>query len=155
MPQPTLYWEDFKVGETAEFGSKHVTKEEILEFATEFDPQPFHLDEEAARQSILGGLCASGWHSCAMVMRMMCDAYVLESAALGAPGVEEVRWMKPVFVDDTLNVKRTCMERRPSNSRLEMGLTRFQWDVFNQNDVQVMQMTGWAMFARRHPGEAA
>ena len=152
MTTPKYYWEDFSVGETVEFGRKLVTKEEILEFASEFDPQPFHLDEEAAEQSILGGLCASGWHSCAMMMRMMCDGYILESASLGAPGVEEVRWRKPVYVNDMLRARRTCLESRASRSRPEMGLTKFRTEMLNQMDEVVMTMEGWAMYGRRHPG---
>ncbi|MBC7102684.1 MAG: MaoC family dehydratase [Parvibaculum sp.] len=155
MSEPKYFWEDFPVGETVEFGRKNVTKEEILEFASEFDPQPFHLDEEAAKQSILGGLCASGWHSCAMAMRMMCDGYILESASLGAPGVDEVRWKKPVYVDDVIRLRRTCTERRASKSRPEMGLTKFRTEVLNQKDEVVMTMEGWAMYGRRHPGEEA
>lgn len=155
MTEPKYFWEDFKVGESVEFGSKHVTREEILEFAGEFDPQPFHLDEEAAKKSILGGLCASGWHSCAMLMRMMCDAFILDSASLGAPGVDEVRWSKPVYVDDVLTVKRTCVDRRASKSRPEMGLTRFSYEVFNQKRETVMTMVGWAMYGRRRPGAEA
>lgn len=154
MSEPTYYWEDFRVGETAEFGNKHVTKEEIIEFASEFDPQPFHLDEEAGRQSILGGLCASGWHSCAMMMRLMCDGYILESASMGAPGVDEVRWRKPVYVGDTLRIRRTCTERRPSKSRPEMGLTKFHIEMLNQKDEVVVISDGWAMYGRRHPGAA-
>lgn len=152
---PKYYWEDFRVGETIEFGSKRVTREEILEFAGEFDPQPFHLDEEAARNSILGGLCASGWHSCAMLMRMLCDEFILDAASLGAPGVDEVRWKKPVYVDDVLSVKRTCVDRRASKSRPEMGLTRFSYEVLNQKHEVVMTMVGWAMYGRRHPGQTA
>ncbi|MBO6633127.1 MaoC family dehydratase [Parvibaculum sp.] len=153
--EPKLFWEDFRVGETVEFGSKHVTKEEILEFAREFDPQPFHLDEEAAKQSILGGLCASGWHSCAMLMRMMFDGYIHEAASMGAPGVDEVRWKKPVYVNDTLRARRTCLESRASRSRPEMGLTRFRTEMLNQKDEVVMTMEGWAMYGRRHPGAPA
>lgn len=152
MNEPKYYWEDFRVGETVEFGNKHVTKKEILEFAGEFDRQPFHLDEVAAKASILGGLCASGWHSCAMLMRMMYDGYIGESASLGAPGVDEVRWKKPVYVDDTLRVRRTCVESRASNSRPEMGLTKFHIEMLNQKDEIVMTSLGWAMYGRRHPG---
>lgn len=152
MTQPKYYWEDFRLGETVTFGAKHVTKEEIIEFASEFDAQPFHLDEEAAKASILGGLCASGWHTCAMLMRMMCDGYILESASLGAPGVDEVRWKKPVYVDDVLRVRRTCVERRASKSRPEMGLTKFLIEMLNQRDEVVLTSLGWAMYGRRHPG---
>jgi acyl dehydratase len=154
MHAPKFFWEDFQVGDTLERRGEPVTRDEIIEFATEFDPQPFHLDEAAAQSSLLGGLCASGWHICAMMMRIMCDAYVLDSAFLGSPGVEEGRWTKPVFVGDTLIVRRSCLERRPSRSRPEMGLTQFLWEAFNQNGELVASLRSWAMFARRHPGEA-
>ena len=147
--QALLHWEDFQLGDVVEFGDKLVTREEVIEFATEFDPQPFHLDEEAAKQSILGGLCASGWHSCAMLMRMMCDDYILRSASMGAPGVDEVRWSKPVYVGDRLRARRTCIDRRPSSSRPSMGLTRFRTEVINQKDEIVMTLVGWAMYRRR------
>ena len=150
---PKYYWEDFKVGDTLEFGSKHVTREEIIEFASEFDPQPFHLDEEAARKSILGGLCASGWHTTAMLKRMICDAFVLESASVGIPSIEEIRWKKPVYVDDVLSVKRTCIERRTSRRHPGMGLTRFAYEVFNQKQEVVMTMVGWVKYGRRHADE--
>ena len=157
MREPKLYWEDFKAGATLETRRAPVTKDEILEFAREFDPQPFHLDEAAAAASLLGGLCASGWHICAMMMRMMCDAYILDSASLGAPGVEEARWSKPVFVGDTLTVRATCLATRPSSSRPEMGLTQFMWEAFNQKDELVASLRSWAMLRRRQPagGEAA
>ncbi|MEN6542981.1 MaoC family dehydratase [Parvibaculum sp.] len=151
---PKYYWEDFKVGDTLEFGSKHVTREEILEFAREFDPQPFHLDEDAAKKSILGGLCASGWHTTAMLKRMICDAFVRESASVGIPSIEEIRWKKPVYVDDVLSVKRTCIERRTSRSQPGMGLTRFAYEVFNQKQEVVMTMVGWVKYGRRHADEA-
>ncbi|WP_185681096.1 MaoC family dehydratase [Parvibaculum sedimenti] len=151
---PKYYWEDFKVGDTLEFGTKHVTREEILEFASEFDPQPFHLDEEAAKKSILGGLCASGWHTSAMLKRMICDAFVLESASVGIPSIEEIRWKKPVYVDDVLSVKRTCIERRTSKRQPGMGLTRFAYEVFNQKREVVMTMVGWVKYGRRHADEA-
>ena len=155
MREPKFFWEDFTPGDVLEATRAPVTKAEILDFATEFDPQPFHLDEEAAKASLLGGLCASGWHSCAMIMRMMCDAYILDSASLGAPGVEEARWSKPVFVGDVLTVRRTVLESRPSASRPEMGLARIRWEAFNQNGEPVVTMSSWAMFKRRHAGEAA
>lgn len=155
MREPSLYWEDFTPGAVIERTRAPVTKQEILDFAGEYDPQPFHLDEAAAKASLLGGLCASGWHICAMIMRMMCDAYMLDSASMGAPGIEEARWSKPVFVGDTLTVRRTVLATRASNSRLEMGLTRFRWEAFNQRDEPVASLTFWTMFRRRHPGKAA
>ena len=155
MPEPIYYWEDFAVGETVEIGTKHVTRDEIIAFASEFDPQPFHLDEEAAKASILGGLCASGWHSCAMVMRMMCDGFLLETASLGAPGVEEARWSKPVYVGDRLTAKATCLASRASASRPAMGLIQFLWEAFNQKGELVASLRSWSMLQRRQPGEAA
>ena len=148
----TLYWEDFAAGQTVEFGGFRVTAEDIKAFAEEFDPQPFHLDEEAAAETLLGGLAASGWHSCAMVMRMMCDGYLLEAASMGSPGIDEVRWLSPVRPGDMLRIKRTCMESRASQSRPEMGICRFSWDVFDQNETHLMTMTGTSLFERRTPG---
>jgi acyl dehydratase len=155
MREPKHYWEDFKPGDVLETSRGPVTKAEILEFAQEFDPQPFHLDEAAAAASLLGGLCASGWHTCAMVMRMMCDAYILDAASLGAPGVEEARWSKPVFVGDALTARATCLAARPSASRPEMGLTQFLWEAFNQKGEPVASLRSWAMLRRRHPGPSS
>jgi acyl dehydratase len=152
MGEPKYFWEDFQPGDVLESTRAPVTKAEILEFAAEFDPQPFHLDEEAAAASLLGGLCASGWHTCAMMMRMMCDLYILDSASLGAPGIEELRWSKPVFPGDVLTVRRSCLERRVSASRPERGLTRFLWEAFNQKGEPVATLRYWALFSRRHPG---
>ena len=97
-PQPKrFFWEDFPVGQVREFGAYRVTREAVLAFAREFDPQPFHLDDAAAEASLFGRLAASGWHTCAMAMRMMCDAYLLESASLGSPGLEKLNWTRPVY----------------------------------------------------------
>lgn len=143
------YWEDFPVGSVREFGGKLVTKEEIIDFAGQFDPQPFHLDEEAAKHSLFGGLCASGWHTCGMAMRMMCDAYLLESASLGSPGLENIRWVKPVYPGDTLRMRSTVLEARPMDSKPHVGLLRTRWEVLNQNNEEVMFMEGHGMFRRR------
>ncbi len=132
-----------------EFGSRTVTREEIVAVAPQFDPQPFHLDEDAARASLFGGLCASGWHTCALAMRMMCDDYLLRSASLGSPGLDAVRWTRPVFPGDTLRVRLTVLEARPMASRPGVGLVRSRWEVFNQNDDAVLTMEGWGMFGRR------
>lgn len=144
-----LYWEDFPVGSVREFGHRTVTRDEIVAFAREFDPQPFHVDEEAARASLFGGLCASGWHTCSLVMRMCCDGYLFEAASLGSPGLENLRWLKPVYPGDTLRVRLEVIEARPSSSRPTVGLTRFLWEAFNQRDEKVMSMEGWGMFERR------
>ena len=150
-PAPRYHWEDFPVGHVREFGGLLVSREAVVEFARAYDPQPFHLDDAAAAASPFGHLAASGWHTCAMAMRMMCDAYLLESAALGSPGVDHVRWLKPVYPGDTLHVRLTVLEARPSASRPGVGLVKSHWDVSNQHDERVLTMEGWGMFGRRPP----
>ena len=147
--QPTLWWEDFVPGSTREFGGRLVTREDILRFAREFDPQPFHVDDEAAERSLFGGLAASGWHTCSLVMRMMCDAYLLESASLGSPGLEKLSWKKPVYPGDTLHVRLEVLESRAMASRPEIGIVRSRWEVMNQDDETVLTMEGYGMFRRR------
>jgi acyl dehydratase len=146
---PRLYWEDFPTGHVMEFGGMPVSREAVLAFAQQFDPQPFHLDDEAAQASLFGGLSASGWHTCAMAMRMMCDAYLLDSASLGSPGIDALRWLKPVFPGDTLRVRMEVQESRAMNSRPGVGLVRSAWTVFNQRAEPVLSMEGWGMFRRR------
>src|SRR5215831_16721213 len=121
-----LHWEDFAVGNVARYGPRTITREEILACAAEFDPQPMHADEEAARATMLGGLVASGWHTCALAMRLMADGFVLASASMGSPGVEEVRWLRPVRPGDSLTVRSTELETRPSASRPGMGFIKFR-----------------------------
>lgn len=153
--QYKFYWEDFPVGSVREFGGITLTKEEIIDFATKFDPQPFHLDEEAAKHSLFGRLCASGWHTCALAMRMMCDAYLLETASLGSPGLENIRWLKPVYPGDTLHARSVVLEARPMESKPHVGLLRTRWEVINQHNEDVMQMEGYGMFRRRPKATAA
>ena len=143
------YFEDFQPGQVREIDGPVLTREEIVEFARKYDPQPFHVDEEAAKNSFYGGLIASGWQTVAICMRLMCDSYLLESASLGSPGVDEVRWVKPVRPGDRLRLKTTVLEARISRSRPEMGSVRARWDMFNQHNELVMHMTGWGMFGRR------
>ncbi|MBK6928051.1 MAG: MaoC family dehydratase [Comamonadaceae bacterium] len=146
------YWEDMPVGSTRDLGSITPTAEEIVAFATQFDPQPFHLDEEAAKQSVFGGLCASGWHTCSMAMRLMVTNFLLESSSQGSPGLENIKWLKPVFPGDTLRLQHTVIESRPMTKRLDVGLVRTVWAMFNQRGEQVLHMEGWGMFRRRTPG---
>lgn len=146
---PLLHWEDFPVGCEMRFGGMPVTREAVLAFAAQFDPQPFHLDDAAAEASLFGGLTASGWHTCAMTMRMMCDGYLLNSASLGSPGIDALRWLKPVRPGDTLHVRFTVTEARPMASRPHVGLVRNRWEVSNQHDEVVLTMEGWNMFRRR------
>lgn len=146
---PRFWWDDFPLGSEREFGGHTLTRDEIVRFAREFDPQPFHVDEEAARHSLFGALAASGWHTCSLVMRMMCDEYLLDSSSLGSPGLEHIKWLKPVLVGDTLRVRMKVLEARPMASRPEVGLVRSQWEALNQRGEAVLSMEGWGMFRRR------
>lgn len=144
------YWfEDFPVGMAVEIAGPTLTRESILEYARRFDPQPFHTDETAAKQSMYGGLIASGWHTVSLVMRMICDAYLLQAASLGSPGVNEVRWLKPVRPGDTIRLRMTVLEARPSASKPDRGTVLHRWEVFNQKDELVLTMEGYGMFRRR------
>ena len=142
-------WEDFVTGSVACYGPRTITREEILAFAAEFDPQPMHADEEAARATMLGGLVASGWHICALAMRMMADGFVLASASMGSPGVEEVRWLKPVRPGDSLTLRATVLETRPSGSRPGMGFVKFGYEMLDQSGDCVMTLVSTMMIARR------
>jgi acyl dehydratase len=133
-----LTFSDFPVGATGTLPPKLVTREEVQAFAREFDPQPMHLDEAAAAKTLLGGIAASGWHSCAMLMRMICDGFLNNSAGMGSPGLSEVRWLKPVRPGDTLTATYAVAEARISKSRPDMGVCRFLYDVKNQDGVSVM-----------------
>ena len=144
-----LYFEDFLVGQVLPIGSRPVVEAEVVDFARQFDPQPFHVDQEKAKASIYGGLIASGWHTCAMAMRMMCDSYLLDSASLGSPGVDEVRWLKPVRPGDVIRGEREVVEAGPSRSKPDRGVLVFLWRIYNQDDELVMSMKGMGMFLRR------
>ena len=126
-----FYYEDFNVGETIELGRHTITQDEIIDFARKYDPQPFHTDTEAAKDSIYGGLIASGWHTCAIAMRVMVDSYVSKAASMGSPGMEESRWLKPVRANDTLTVSRTVEEARLT-SKPDRGLVLSRTDIYNQ-----------------------
>ena len=146
-----IYWEDVEVGAVERFGAYAVTREEVLAFARAYDPQPFHLDDEAAAQSLFGRLSASGWHTCAMTMRMLVD-HVAETnmASLGSPGIDDLRWLKPVHPGDTLSVEIEILEKRPLESRPDVGLHKSRTSVFNQDGVEVMRFTS-NMMSRRRP----
>ncbi|MEZ0242495.1 MAG: MaoC family dehydratase [Sphingomonas sp.] len=145
-----LYFEDMHVGLKRSFGRYEVTLEEVLEFARKYDPQPFHLSDEAAAQTHFKRLAASGWHTCAMTMSMNVEAMKEHpSASLGAAGVDELRWLKPVYPGDTLRCETEVMEVRPSNSRPEMGSFRSQTTTFNQHDEPVLRFTAIVLIRRR------
>ena len=154
-PAPKRYWEDFTPGQVIEYGPRRVTREEIVGFAAEFDPQPFHLDEAAARASMLGGLCASGWHSCCILMRMSADGFVLNSSSMGAPGVDEVRWLLPIRPGDDLTLRATVLSTRASNSRPDTGFVNVLLALYNAVGKCVMSLKAPLMFGRRTPGEAS
>jgi len=144
-----LHWEDFVAGSVAEYGPRLVTREEIIAFAAEFDPQPMHMNEEFARSTMLGGLAASGWHTCALGMRMIVDGFMSDSASIGSPGIDEVRWLKPVRPGDRLILRRTVLETRPLKSRPDWGLVRFRFELFNQDGDVVMHQENVNLFGRR------
>lgn len=133
-----LAFEDFVEGASFPLPPYEVTREEVIEFAQEFDPQPFHLDEEAAAHSLLGGLSASGWHTCSMAMRMMVDGYLANSTSQGAPGVEELRWLRPVRPGDTLSGSATVLKSRPLASRPGVGIATIGIEIVNQTGETVM-----------------
>lgn len=145
------YWEDFHPGQVREIGGISLSEEEIIEFGKKYDPQPFHTDRDQAKQSYFGGLIASGWQTASVCMRLICDLYLLEAASLGSPGVDDVRWVKPVRPGDTLRLKTTVLETRASVSRPDMGTVRSRSDLYNQHGELVMHMSGVGMFRRRDP----
>ena len=145
-----IFWEDLEVGTERYYGSTEVTREEVLEFAKRYDPQPFHLSDEAAAKTHFGRIAASGWHSCAMVMGVIARFVMAdEQASLGSPGVDELRWLKPVYPGDTLDVHGTVIERTPSRSKPEIGSFRTTTRVSNQDGVEVMRFTSIVLMRRR------
>jgi acyl dehydratase len=147
---PELYWEDFEPGQVIEIeGTTTLTKDEIMEFAREWDPQPFHIDEAAAEKSIYGGVIASGWHTGAATMRLLVDGLLGKTASLGSPGLDEMRWLKPVRPGDTLRARAVVHETRPSRSKPDRGTVKVTWETYNQDGEKVMTMTGIQMIARR------
>lgn len=155
MRSPKLHFEDFHVGRTFELGPKTVTADEIIEFASEFDPQPMHLSEEAGRASILGGLSASGWHTSCMFMRMMIDSYLSSSLSEGAPGIDVMEWKKPVLAGDTLKGSSTVAAARPMRSRPHIGIVTFAHELHNQRGETVLRSENAIMFRLRGEENAA
>ena len=146
------YFEDLHVGATASFGAYEVTREEVIDFASRYDPQPFHLSDEAAAQTHFGRLSASGWHTCAMTMAMMvANLKANRQAGLGSPGIDELRWLRPVYPGDTLRCETELLEKRVSASRPEMGIFKSRLTVFNQDDVAVMSMISNGLIQVRGP----
>lgn len=146
------YFEDIEVGRRASFGGYEVTREEVMEFASKYDPQPFHLDDDAAAKTHFGRLSASGWHTCAMMMSMLVENMKTHrQAALGSPGMDSLRWVKPVYPGDTLRVESEVISKRRSASRPEMGLFKSNVRVLNQNDEPVLEMVSNGLIQVRDP----
>ncbi|HEY1474719.1 MAG TPA: MaoC family dehydratase [Pseudolabrys sp.] len=146
---PKLFWEDFQPDAVAVYGPRLVTREEIVAFAAEFDPQPMHLDEAAAAGTILGGLGASGWHTCCLLMRMIAEGFLNESASMGAPGVDEVRWLKPLRPGTQIRVRTTVLDKRASASRPELGFVKMLYEVLDEQDAVLTTLMSSMMMARR------
>jgi acyl dehydratase len=141
--------EDFAPGEIMALGPRTVSAAEIVEFAAQFDPAPYHLSEEGGRASLLGGLAASGWHTCALLMDMMCDAFLVPSTSEGTPGIDECRWLRPVMAGDTLTGTAQVKSVRRSRSRPSMGFVAFRFELANQNGDTVMTAETSLMFGAR------
>ncbi len=150
-----LHYEDIRVGQHQSFGRYEVTREEVVDYAAKFDPQPFHLDDEAAAKTYFGRLSASGWHTCAMTMRMLVDNMsTVQQAGLGSPGIDNLRWVKPVYPGDVLRCENEVIEKRRSKSRADMGLFKSRCRTFNQHDELVLEMVNNGLIRVRDP-EAA
>jgi acyl dehydratase len=147
------YFEDFEPGQDIDLGTRTVTEDEIVAFAREFDPQPFHVDRAAAADSIFGGVIASGWHTCGMMMRMVVDGLLNRSASMGSPGLDGVRWLAPVRAGDTLNVRYRTEQVKASTSKPDRGVVWSKWVAINQHGETVCTVEGMGMFGRRPGGE--
>jgi acyl dehydratase len=145
---PRLHWEDFSPGQIFDCGSRFVGREEIIGFAAEFDPQPMHLDEQAAGATFPGGLIASGWHTCCVLMRMVSDGLLGETSFMGAPGVEEVKWLAPLRPGERIKVRGVVLETRPSRNRPELGLVKFRFELVDRSDRLLMTLVVHPMFGR-------
>lgn len=144
-----LYFEDFQPGQVIDLGEHRFTESQILDFARQFDPQPFHLDHEAAAASHFGGLVASGWHTCSVVMRQIVDGLLQRAVSHGSPGVDEIRWLKPVRPGDTLRVSMCVIETVPSRSRPDRGVIKCEYQGINQHGETAVTMKTMGMFGRR------
>lgn len=152
MTEPRYMFEDFVPGAVAEYGDTLVDRDDMVAFAREYDPQPMHLSEDAAKKTMLGDLIASGWYTAGLLMRMNCDQWLVDSSSLGAPGVDSVEWRAPVRAGDRLTVRSEILSARASRSRPEIGVVSFAFDVLNQDGVVVMRQVNPVMFGRRAPG---
>lgn len=148
------YFEAIQPGETHAFGHYTLSEDEVTEFAQDFDPQPFHIDDEAARNSIFGGLIASGWHTAALMMRLFVEYVLQDCATVGSPGFDDLRWHQPVRPGDTLHVQATCLDCRPSRSQPALGSVDYELKVFNQDEQLVASVIYIVLMRRRGDTES-
>ena len=146
------YFEDFVPGQTFDLGSYEMTRDDIVEFARRWDPQPFHVDEAAAGESAFGGLIASGWHTACVVMRLYVDTLLADAASMGSPGLEDLRWLVPVRPGDVLRASAQVLDVAPSSTRPDRGTVFLRWEVHNHQGELVARMAGRGLFGRRPPG---
>lgn len=146
------YFEDFHPGQEIDLGERRVSEEEIIAFARQFDPQPFHIDREAAGASIYGGVIASGWHTCSLMMRMVVDGLMGSSASMGSPGLDGVRWLRPLRAGDTLRVRYLTTQVKASGSKPDRGVVWSKWTATNQHGEEICTIDGMGMFGRRPAG---
>lgn len=145
------YFEDFQPGQEIDLGARHVSEAEIIDFARQYDPQPFHVDPDAAAGSIYGGVIASGWHTCSMMMRMVVDGLMCSSSSMGSPGLDGVRWLRPLRAGDTIRVRYLTTAVKASNSRPDRGVVWSKWIATNQHGEDVCTIEGMGMFGKRPP----
>jgi acyl dehydratase len=155
VPANQRFFEDIKAGQAYEFGTITVSEKDIIDFARQFDPQDFHLDRAKAANSLFGGIVASGWHTTSVVMRLYVDHYLSHVANLGSPGVEDIRWPNPLRPDDTLRIRVTILEARPSRSKPDRGIVRVHVEAINQTDKLVLSMIGVSLVGRRQEFSAS
>lgn len=151
VPYKERFFEDFSPGEVTEFGDYLITEEEILEYARRYDPQPFHIDRKAAAESIFGGLIASGWMTGSIMMRLLVEHFISPVSGMGSPGVDEVRWPKPVRAGDRLRVRITTIEAKRSQSKPDRGIIQVQQEMINQHGDTVMSLRGTSFLKCRTP----
>jgi acyl dehydratase len=152
VPIGERYLEDYVVDAVYEYGYTAASESEIIEFATRFDPQPIHIDPAFAVTGPYGGIIASGWHTCGLLMRLLADHYLSRVASLGSPGIDELRWSVPVRPGDTLRLRTTILEARPSRTKPDRGLLRTQAELINQDDGRALSALAMNLMTRRHPG---
>ena len=149
MNKKLIYFEDIQVGQKIQLGSISVTKKEIISFAKQYDPQPFHVNEEKAKESLFEGICASGWHTCSLFMKILYDGFLINAASLGSPGMDEIRWLKPLRPGDTMTGVGEVIKKKPSKSKPNIGSLIINYRVFNKRDELIMTLISRAIMQKR------